>query len=116
MNKVELKIKSLFIGLMEKIIEKELKNLKKEVRKNQPIIPEIDSSSLHRDFNNAKQRIMENNSKDLIYNKYIPEVIKDTLNRDNYLMTELDALKVAAQRFIQDKQNGLIDELNCYRG
>lgn len=118
MNKVEMKIKSVCLGIMGKVLDKWQKDLKREMRKNQPIVPisKIDSSDLYKDFNCAKQMIMENNSRNLIFNKYIPEVIKDTLKRDNYLTTETSAFPEAVQRFMQDKKDGLIDELNRYVG
>jgi hypothetical protein len=64
------------------------------------------------DLNNRIEQIKEQNSKYLIRTKYIPKVIKDTLEIDGYLIGENAALNLAVNRFIIDKKQGKIDELN----
>lgn len=63
-------------------------------------------------FEQAKQNILEKNSRYIIEEKLVPYIISDTLYKENYLMSEKDAYKIATQLFIEGKQNGKIDELN----
>lgn len=62
------------------------------------------------------QQIKETNSRNLIYNKYIPEVIKETLERDNMLISEQNAFHQACRKYSEDFAKGKIDELCRYVG
>ena len=63
-------------------------------------------------FEQEKQRILEENSRYIIEKKLVPYIISDTLYRENYLMTEKDAYKIATQMFLDGKASGKIDNMN----
>jgi len=68
--------------------------------------------SLILDFNTKKQEILERNSRAIIEGRLVPYIISDTLYRENYLMCEKDAYKIATNMFIEAKENGKIDCMN----
>ena len=63
-------------------------------------------------FNAKKQEILEKNSRYIIEEKLVPYIISDTLYRENYLMSEEQAYKIATQMFLEAKESGRIDCLN----
>lgn len=64
------------------------------------------------DFQQAKERILEQNSRYIIEEKLVPYIINSTLASDNYLMSEKMAYKIATQMFLDGKRKGKIDSMN----
>lgn len=64
------------------------------------------------DFRQAKERILEQNSRYIIEEKLVPYIINSTLASDNYLMSEKMAYKIATQMFLDGKRRGKIDNMN----
>lgn len=64
------------------------------------------------DFQQAKERILEQNSRYIIEEKLVPYIINSTLASDNYLMSEKMAYKIATQMFLDGKRRGKIDSMN----
>lgn len=64
------------------------------------------------DFRQAKERILEQNSRYIIEEKLVPYIINSTLASDNYLMSEKIAYKIATQMFLDGKRRGKIDNMN----
>lgn len=64
------------------------------------------------DFQQAKQQILEKNSRYIIEEKLVPYIINSTLASDNYLMSEKQAYKIATQMFLDGKRKGKIDSMN----
>lgn len=64
------------------------------------------------DFQQAKERILEQNSRYIIEEKLVPYIINSTFASDNYLMSEKMAYKIATQMFLDGKRKGKIDSMN----
>lgn len=70
-----------------------------------------DNSKLHAELQDKIRHIREVNSQKIIMNQYVPEVIKQTLEKDNYLISPAQALPYAVQKFNNDIASGKIDAL-----
>ena len=64
------------------------------------------------DFKSKKEEILERNSKNIIEGFLVPYIIADTYHRENWLMTERAAYKIALNMFLEAKEAGKIDCLN----
>ena len=91
------------------VCERFVKEYKKDLSQSK-----LNDEKLHHSLHARIHQIQENNAKNIVYNKLIPEVIKETLEKDNYLISESQAFHKAVQRFVEQKNNGEIDFLNRY--
>lgn len=91
------------------ICEKFVQDYKKDLSQSK-----MSDERLRCELNARIHQIQENNSRNIVFNKLIPEVIKETLEKDNYLISESQAFHKAVQRFVEQKNNGEIDFLNRY--
>lgn len=70
-----------------------------------------DNSELHAELKDRIRQIREVNSQKIIMNQYVPEIIKQTLEKDNYLISPAQALPYAVQKFNDGIASGKIDAL-----
>lgn len=57
------------------------------------------------------RQIREVNSQKIIMNTFVPEIIKNTLEEENYLISPVQALPYAVAKFNEELQAGRIDSL-----
>lgn len=91
------------------VCERFVKEYKKDLSQSK-----LNDEKLHHSLHARIHQIQENNAKNIVYNKLIPEVIKETLEKENYLISESQAFQLALQRFVEHKNTGKLDELNRY--
>lgn len=76
----------------------------------------MDSNAVNRmfykDLNDAIKNIQITNYKEIVLQKLAPYIKEVTLNKEGYLITDLQAFEQAHQLFLQGKEAGKIDELN----
>lgn len=73
-----------------------------------------DNSALQAELKNKIRLIREINSKKIIMNQLVPQIIKETLEKDNYLISPKQALPYAVNRFNEMFFTGKIDSLYNY--
>ena len=73
---------------------------------------EAENEELAKDFNARKMYFLKENSKKIIKDKFIPEIQKKYLKETDLLITDIQALPEAVQKFLLFKQLGKIDYLN----
>lgn len=73
-----------------------------------------DNSALQTELKNKIRSIREINSKKIIMNQLVPQIIKETLEKDNYLISPEQALPYAVNRFNEMFFAGKIDSLYNY--
>lgn len=73
-----------------------------------------DNSKIQAELKAKIRRIREINSQKIIMNQLVPAIIKETLDKDNYLITPEQALPVAVNRFNEMYNDGTIDALYNY--
>ncbi len=71
-----------------------------------------ETQKLYKDFNKRKMFFLENNSKRIIKEIFIPQIQHQIFEKDNILISEEQALPIAVQKFLFKRECGLIDELN----
>lgn len=91
------------------LCERFVKNYKREMSQSK-----LSDERLREALNARIFQIQEKNSQVIIFNKLIPEIIKETLEKDNYLISESQAFHRAVQRFVDLKKAGKLDELNRF--
>ena len=64
------------------------------------------------DFQQAKQKILEANSRFIIEEHLVPYIIDTTLHSEGYLMSEKQAYALATEMFLRGKATGRIDSMN----
>ena len=64
------------------------------------------------DFQQAKQKILEANSRFIIEEHLVPYIIDTTLYSEGYLMSEKQAYELATEMFLRGKATGRIDSMN----
>lgn len=72
---------------------------------------QTDDQKLNTELERRIRQIREVNSQKIIMNLYVPQIIKETLEKDNYLISQAQALPIAVARFNQELQAGRIDSL-----
>lgn len=118
MNKIEMRFKTLCLSAMGKVLSKWEKDLNREIRKNQPIIPaNIQEKNGYwfgqKELDARINQLQEVNSRKIVM-KYCEQEIKKILAKDNYLTTVQAVMPIAVARFIEEKNNGTIDFFNNY--
>ena len=72
---------------------------------------QMSDQKLNTELERRIRQIREVNSQKIIMNVYIPQIIKETLEKDNYLISQAQALPIAVAKFNQELQAGRIDSL-----
>lgn len=72
---------------------------------------QTDDQKLNAELERRIRQIREVNSQKIIMNLYVPQIIKDTLEKENYLISPAQALPIAVAKFNQELQAGRIDSL-----
>lgn len=73
---------------------------------------EEENEILANEFNRRKMFFLENNSKKIIKDKFIPEIQKAYFKESNLLISDYQALPLAIQKFFLYKALGKIDCMN----
>lgn len=73
-----------------------------------------DNSAIQAELKNKIRSIREINSQKIIMNQLVPAIIKETLDKDNYLISPEQALPYAVNRFNELYNSGKIDSLYNY--
>ena len=118
MNKFKMRFKTLCLSAMGKVLSKWEKDLNREIRKNQPIIPaDVQEKNGYwfgqKELDARINQLQEVNSRKIVM-KYCEQEIKKILAKDNYLTTVQAVMPIAVARFIEEKNNGTIDFFNNY--
>lgn len=72
---------------------------------------QMSDQKLNTELERRIRQIREVNSQKIIMNVYVPQIIKETLEKDNYLISQAQALPIAVAKFNQELQAGRIDSL-----
>lgn len=72
---------------------------------------QTNDQKLNAELERRIRQIREVNSQKIIMNLYVPQIIKDTLEKENYLISPAQALPIAVAKFNQELQAGRIDSL-----
>ena len=113
-----MRFKTLCLSAMGKVLSKWEKDLNREIRKNQPIIPaDVQEKNGYwfgqKELDARINQLQEVNSRKIVM-KYCEQEIKKILAKDNYLTTVQAVMPIAVARFIEEKNNGTIDFFNNY--
>lgn len=72
---------------------------------------QMSDQKLNTELERRIRQIREVNSQKIIMNVYVPQIIKETLEKDNYLISQAQALPIVVAKFNQELQAGRIDSL-----
>jgi hypothetical protein len=98
-------------NLLEKITYYYNKTLNPLRVQNEQKSNQLSDDVLQVEFKKRLRQIQEVNSRNLC-EKYAREIVQETLKKDNYLISVLQAMPQAIDRFLEKKYNGEIDIFN----